>query len=49
MPRPVLDAFAAAHPATRVEDVPDVNHYTVVLGADGGAERVAAVIEAALP
>lgn len=48
IPGPVLDAFAATRDATRVEDIPDVNHYTVVLGAQGGARRVAAVIEAAL-
>ena len=44
IPRAVLDAFVAAHPAARVEDLQDLNHYTVVLGASGGADRVAALI-----
>jgi len=47
IPRAVLGAFAARHPDARVEDMPDLNHYLVVLGASGGAERVAAVIAAA--
>jgi pimeloyl-ACP methyl ester carboxylesterase len=41
-----LHAFAAAHPAIRTEDVPDVNHYTLVMGGGPGPRRVAAAIEA---
>ncbi len=44
IPRAQLDAFAAGHRAARVEDLADLNHYTVVLGASGGADRVAALI-----
>jgi lipase len=44
IPRLVLDAFAAAHPAAVIEDVPGVNHYTLVLGTTGAADRVATVI-----
>jgi pimeloyl-ACP methyl ester carboxylesterase len=46
LPRPVVDAFAAAHPDARVEEIPDINHYGLVLGATG-PRRVAAVIEEA--
>jgi pimeloyl-ACP methyl ester carboxylesterase len=41
-----LHAFAAAHPSVRVEDVPDVNHYTLVMGRSPGPRRVAAAIDA---
>jgi lipase len=44
--RALLDAFAAEHPAARVEDVDEVNHYTVMLGNSPGPARVAAAIEA---
>jgi hypothetical protein len=43
----LLEAFAAEHPAARVEDVEGVNHYTLMLGDSPGPARVAAVIEAA--
>jgi pimeloyl-ACP methyl ester carboxylesterase len=43
-----LRAFAAAHPSMRVEAVPDVNHYTLVMGAGPGPRRVAAAIDAAI-
>jgi lipase len=46
LPRPVVDAFAAAHPDAHVEEIPGINHYTLVLGATG-PRRVAAVIEEA--
>jgi lipase len=42
-----LHAFAAAHPSVRVEEVPGVNHYTLVMGAGPGPARVAAAIERA--
>jgi lipase len=40
-----LHAFAAAHPSVRVEEVPGVNHYTLVMGDSPGPRRVAAAIE----
>jgi pimeloyl-ACP methyl ester carboxylesterase len=45
LPRPVLDRFLAAHPDVGFEEVADVNHYTLVLGASPGPARVAATIE----
>jgi lipase len=48
LPGPVLDAFVAAHPEARIEDVAGVNHYTLAFGAGPGPRRVAAVIEAAI-
>jgi pimeloyl-ACP methyl ester carboxylesterase len=42
-----LDAFVAAHPSAHVEEVLDVNHYTLVIGDSPGPQRVAAAIEAA--
>jgi pimeloyl-ACP methyl ester carboxylesterase len=47
IPRRDLHAFAAAHPSVLVEDVPGVNHYTLVMGASPGPARVAAAIERA--
>jgi lipase len=44
---PELEAFVARHPTADVEVVPDVNHYTLVLGASPGPARVAAVIQSA--
>ena len=46
LPRPVVDAFAAAHPDSHIEEIPDINHYMLVLGATG-PRRVAAIIEEA--
>jgi lipase len=46
IPSAVLDKFAAGHPHADVQVVPDVNHYTIVLG--DGARRVAAGLEAAI-
>jgi pimeloyl-ACP methyl ester carboxylesterase len=43
-----LRAFAAAHPSVRIEAVPDVNHYTLVMGSGPGPHRVATAIEAAI-
>jgi pimeloyl-ACP methyl ester carboxylesterase len=49
IPAGVLHAFAAAHPSVRVEEVQDVNHYTLVMGHSPGPRRVAAAIHAWLP
>jgi hypothetical protein len=48
IPRAYLDAFAADHPYVDVENVPDTNHYTLILGSSPGPARVAAAIEAAI-
>jgi pimeloyl-ACP methyl ester carboxylesterase len=42
----VLRAFAAAHRSVRIEEVADVNHYTLVMGHSPGPRRVAAAIQA---
>jgi pimeloyl-ACP methyl ester carboxylesterase len=47
IPRPVRDEFAAEHPEAQIEDVDDVNHYTVLLGNSPGPARVAGAIRAA--
>jgi pimeloyl-ACP methyl ester carboxylesterase len=41
-----LQKFAADYPSVRIEEVADVNHYTLILGPRRGPERVAAAIEA---
>jgi pimeloyl-ACP methyl ester carboxylesterase len=46
IPADALHAFAATHPSIRIEEVPDVNHYTLVMGRSTGPHRVAAAIEA---
>ena len=46
IPEAVRDSFAEAQPGATIEDVPDVNHYTITLGA--GARIVADAIEAAI-
>ncbi|HEY2702318.1 MAG TPA: alpha/beta fold hydrolase [Candidatus Dormibacteraeota bacterium] len=48
LPRPIRDAFLAAHPGARIEEIEDANHYTMAFGAGPGPRRVAAVIEAAI-
>jgi lipase len=48
LPRPIVDAFLAAQPDARVDEVPDVNHYTIALGAGPGPRAVASAIEAAV-
>ena len=40
-----LRGFAATHPSVTVEEVPMVNHYTLVMGASDGARRVADAIK----
>jgi pimeloyl-ACP methyl ester carboxylesterase len=42
-----LDVFTAGHPEARVEEIADVNHYTMVMGDTTGPARVAAAICAA--
>jgi lipase len=46
IPDDALRAFAAAHRSVRVEEVADVNHYTLVMGHSPGPRRVAAAIQA---
>jgi lipase len=41
-----LQTFTAAHPSVHVEDVTDVNHYTLVMGHGRGPHKVLAAIEA---
>jgi lipase len=48
LPRPIVDAFLAAQPDAQVEEVADVNHYTIALGAGPGPNAVATAIEAAV-
>jgi hypothetical protein len=43
----LLRAFAASHANVRVEEVADVNHYTLVMGDSPGPARVAAAINRA--
>ncbi|HWE11614.1 MAG TPA: alpha/beta hydrolase [Solirubrobacteraceae bacterium] len=45
IPVDILHSFAAGHPSVRVEEVADVNHYTLVMGHSAGPRRVAAAIE----
>jgi pimeloyl-ACP methyl ester carboxylesterase len=47
IPADQLRAFAASHPAVRVEPVAGVNHYTLVMGNSPGPARVAAAIDLA--
>jgi pimeloyl-ACP methyl ester carboxylesterase len=46
IPAEALQKFAGAHPSVRIEEVADVNHYTLVMGDSPGPRRVAAAIEA---
>jgi lipase len=48
VPRPIVDDFLAAQPDALVDDVPDVNHYTIALGAGPGPRAVASAIEASV-
>jgi pimeloyl-ACP methyl ester carboxylesterase len=48
LPAPILDAFRATHPDARLEKVPDVNHYTLAMGAGAGPRRVADALVAAV-
>jgi lipase len=44
LPEILVEAFAATHPRAYLERVPDVNHYTVLLGGGDGPARVARAI-----
>jgi lipase len=44
IPVPELEDFVRHHPHLVVETVPDVNHYTIVLGSGHGPRRVAATL-----
>jgi pimeloyl-ACP methyl ester carboxylesterase len=44
IPLPALDAFLRDHPHVSVEMVPDVNHYTILMGSGHGPRRVAATL-----
>jgi pimeloyl-ACP methyl ester carboxylesterase len=48
IPADALHAFASAHPSVHVEEVADVNHYTLVMGHSPGPRRVASAIDASL-
>jgi pimeloyl-ACP methyl ester carboxylesterase len=47
IPQADLEAFVAGHPAAGVDEVPAVNHYTLLLGGSAGPACVAAAILAA--
>jgi pimeloyl-ACP methyl ester carboxylesterase len=44
IPLPQLDEFLRHNPHVSVEMVPDVNHYTILMGAGHGPRRVAAIL-----
>jgi lipase len=44
IPLPELEEFVQHHPHISVEMVPDVNHYTLVMGGGHGPRRVAATL-----
>ncbi|MCW3017125.1 MAG: alpha/beta hydrolase [Solirubrobacterales bacterium] len=44
IPLPELDEFLRHHPHVSVEMVPDVNHYTILMGGGHGPRRVAATV-----
>jgi lipase len=44
IPLPELDEFLREHPHVSVETVPDVNHFTILLGGGHGPRRVAATL-----
>jgi lipase len=48
IPRAYLENFAVDHPHVDVENVPETNHYSLVLGNSPGPARVAAAIEGAI-
>jgi lipase len=48
LPPPIVDAFLAAQPDARVDEVSGVNHYTIALGSGPGPDAVAAAIEASV-
>jgi hypothetical protein len=44
IPLPELEEFLRHHPHVSVEMVPDVNHYTILMGGGHGPRRVAATL-----
>jgi lipase len=48
IPTDALHAFAASHPNAQIEEIPGVNHYTLVMGDGPGPHRVIAAIQAAV-
>jgi lipase len=44
IPQPELDEYLRDHPHLSVETVPDVNHFTILLGGGHGPRRVAAIV-----
>lgn len=48
LPPEVVDAFVASRPDAHIEEVANVNHYSIVLGSGHGPRRVASVIERAI-
>jgi hypothetical protein len=48
IPRTLSDEFVATHPHADVEEVDDVNHYSILLGPGPGAGRVTDAIRGAL-
>jgi pimeloyl-ACP methyl ester carboxylesterase len=48
LPRAAIDELIAARPQTDVEEVPDTNHYSILLGPGSGARRVTHAIRSAL-
>jgi pimeloyl-ACP methyl ester carboxylesterase len=48
VPRALIHEFVASHPQTDVEEVDDVNHYSILLGPGPGAGRVTDAIRCAL-
>jgi hypothetical protein len=46
-PAELVAAHTAAYPRLRVRDVPDVNHYTIVMGRQGATAVADAADEAA--
>jgi pimeloyl-ACP methyl ester carboxylesterase len=49
IPLPELQEFVSRHSHVAVETVPDVNHYTIVLGGGHGALRVAEALAELVP
>jgi hypothetical protein len=44
IPLPELEQFLRDNPHVSVEMVPDVNHYTIVMGGGHGPRRIAAIL-----
>jgi hypothetical protein len=44
IPLPELEEFLPHHPHVSVEMVPDVNHFTLIMGSGHGPRRVAATL-----